>query len=93
MKARKVCFGADMVETDIKKNKVKLLIISFEASERTKNKFIKLGNEYKISVIIDGTIEELSKAIGKSNKAVIGIRDENFAKSIQKKYDGGDIIG
>ena len=44
-------------------------------------------------IIIDGKIEELSKTIGKNNKAVIGIKDINFANSIQKKYNGGDIIG
>ena len=44
-------------------------------------------------VIIDGNIETLSKAIGKNNKAIIGIKDINFADSIQKKYVGGDIIG
>ena len=44
-------------------------------------------------VISFETIENLSKAIGKSNKAILGIKDNNFAQSIQKKYNGGDIIG
>ena len=39
MKAGKVCFGADSVEENIVKHKVKLLIISEDSSERTKNKF------------------------------------------------------
>ena len=93
MKAGKICFGADSVEENIIKNKVKLLIISEESSERTKNKFVKLCEKNNISVIIDGDIESLSKSIGKNNKAIIGIKDINFAKSIQKKYNGGDIIG
>ena len=93
MKAGKISFGADSVEEDIKKKKVKLIIVSNEASERTKNKFQKLSDEHQIPLMIDGTIEEISHAIGKSNKAIIGIRDENFAKSIQNKYNGGDIIG
>ena len=41
----------------------------------------------------DEVIEEISKSIGKNNKAVIGIKDINFANSIQKKYNGGDVIG
>ena len=93
MKAGKVCFGADSVEENIIKQKVKLLIISEESSERTKNKFVKLCEKNNISVIIDGDIESLSKSIGKNNKAIIGIKDINFAKSIQKKYNGGDVIG
>lgn len=93
MKAGKVAFGADSVEENITKRKAKLIIISKESSERTKSKFVKLCEKYNIPIIIDGKIEELSKKIGKNNKAVIGIKDINFANSIQKKYNGGDIIG
>ena len=93
MKAGKIAFGADSVEESILKRKVKLVIVSEESSERTKSKFIKLCQNYNIPIIIDGNIDDLSKTIGKSNKAVIGIKDINFANSIQKKYNGGDIIG
>ena len=75
------------------KRKVKLLIIATDASERTKNKFVQLAEKYGIPVITYAVIESLSKAIGKSNKAILGIKDNNFAQSIQKKYNGGDIIG
>lgn len=93
MKAGKVCFGSDSVEENILKKKVKLLIISKESSERTKKKFVETCNQNNIPVIIDGEIETLSKTIGKNNKAIIGIKDANFASSIQKKYNGGDVIG
>ena len=93
MKAGKICFGADSVEENVTKQKVKLLIISEDSSERTKNKFIKLCEKYNVPVILDGNIEELSKSIGKTNKAIIGVKDINFAESIQKKYNGGDVIG
>ena len=93
MKAGKIAFGADSVEESILKRKVRLVIVSEESSERTKSKFIKICQDYNIPIIIDGNIDNLSKAIGKSNKAVIGIKDINFSNSIQKKYDGGDIIG
>lgn len=93
MKAGKVSFGADSVEENIVKKKTFLVIVSEESSERTKNKFINKCNEFDIPIIIYGNIDELSKAIGKNNKAVIGIKDLNFAKSILKKYNGGDVIG
>ena len=92
-RARKVLFRADSVEEGIKKNKVKLIIISCEASDRTKDKFSKFGKEYNKPVIIVGTIEELSKAIGKNNKAVLGILDENLSSEIQKINNGGEVIG
>ena len=91
-RARKICFGADSVEDEIKKNKVKLVIIAQDSSERTKEKFKKICNQYNIPYIVDGTIEEISKTIGKSNKVIIGIRDINMAKGIQEKYSGGDVI-
>ena len=93
MKAGKVCFGADSVEENIIKRKVKLVIISEESSERTKNKFIDICKKYTVPVITYGDIDSLSKAIGKSNKAILGIKDINFANSIQEKYNGGDVIG
>ena len=93
MKAGKISFGADSVEENIVKKKVRLVILSEDSSERTKNKFIEICKKYNIPVIIDGDIETLSKTIGKSNKAIIGIKDINFANSIQEKYNGGDIIG
>lgn len=92
-KARKICFGADSVEDKIKKNKVKILLVAEDSSKRTQEKFIKLSKEYKIRFIISGNIDELSKSIGKENKAIIGIEDINLAKEIEKIYDGGDVIG
>lgn len=92
-RARKVCFGADSVEEKINKKKVKLLIISEEASERTKDKFKKIAEKNKTPIIIGGEIEVLSKAIGKSNKAIIGIEDVNLSNEIQKINNGGEVIG
>ncbi len=93
MKAGKISFGADSVEEDCKRGKIHLLIIAQDASERTQKKFKEISENYNIELIIDSNIEQLSKTIGKSNKAILGIKDRNFAKSIQKKYNGGDIIG
>ena len=44
-------------------------------------------------IIIIGKIEELSKAIGKSNKAILGSEDINLSKEIQKINNGGEVIG
>lgn len=92
-RARKICFGSDSVEERISKNKVKLLIIAEDASDRTKQKFEKLSEKFNVKIIIFSDIENLSKSIGKQNKAVIGIEDVNIAKEIYKIFDGGDIIG
>ena len=92
-RARKISFGADSVELGIKKNKVKLIIVAKDSSERTKEKFNKLSKEFKVPIIFIWLIEELSKAIGISNKAIIGIEDINLSNEIQKINNGGEVIG
>ena len=92
-RARKVCFGADSVELQVKKKKVYLMIVAKDASDRTKDKFRYISYEYDIPIIIEGEIEILSKAIGKSNKAIIGIEDSHLASEIQKINNGGELIG
>ena len=92
-RARKVCFGADSVEEQIKKKKVYIVIVAIDSSERTKEKFKKICEEHKVPIIIDEKIDTLSNAIGKSNKAVIGVEEENLAKEIQKINNGGENIG
>ena len=92
-RARKISYGADSVEIQLKKKKVKLIIVAEDASDRTKNKFIKLSNEYNVPIIKLSEIDEISKTIGKSNKAIIGIEEENISKEIQKINNGGEVIG
>lgn len=92
-RARNINFGADSVELQIKKRKVKLIIVAEDASTRTKEKFIKLSEQHNVPIIIKGNIEELSKTIGKNNKAIIGIEDINLSNEIQKINDGGEVIG
>lgn len=92
-RARKVSFGADSVELEAQKNKVYLIILAQDSSTRTKEKFQKISEKYNIPIIITQTIEDLSKAIGKSNKAILGIGDINLASEIQKIYNGGEAIG
>lgn len=70
-----------------------MIIIADDSSERTKDKFRKLSDEYKVPIIMAGQIEELSKAIGKLNKAILGIEDINLSKEIQKINNGGEVIG
>ena len=88
-----IAFGADSVESEIKQKKVKLIILAEDASDRTKDKYKELGEKYNIPVVVVFNIEELSKAIGKNNKAIIGIKNESLANEILKRNFGGDVIG
>ena len=92
-RAGKITFGTDACVSDIEKNKIKLIIIASDASERTKNNFNNFCNNNGIKIIECLTIDEISHAIGKNNKAVIGIKDVNFANEIEKIINGGEAIG
>ena len=89
----KISFGADSVENDIKKKTIKLVIVAEDSSNRTKDKFKKICENYDVPIIQFGNIETLSKAIGKNNKAIIGIKDVNLSKEIKKINNGGEVIG
>lgn len=88
-KAGKITFGAESCIDAIIRNKVKLVLLAEDASERTKTKFKRLANEKKVPVFEVSKIDEMSKAIGKRNKAVVGILDFNFSKAIIKIINGG----
>ncbi|MEJ8554447.1 L7Ae/L30e/S12e/Gadd45 family ribosomal protein [Tepidibacter sp. Z1-5] len=76
--------GDDTTLSDLKKGKIKLIIIANDASENTK-KLFKDKSEYRnVPYIIDFTKEELGKSIGKSSRAVIGIKSDQFAMKIKE---------
>jgi len=92
-KAGKIVSGADACLEEIKTNSVKLLIIAEDASDKTKKNYIFYGDKYNIPVAIASTVDNLSKAIGKKNRAIIGVKDINLSNEIQKIINGGEIIG
>lgn len=91
-RARKISFGTDSTLMEMQKNKVKLVIVANDASDRTKRKFIENGKVFNVSIIICGSVDELSKAIGKNNKAIVGVKDNNIAGEIEK-INRSDVNG
>ena len=92
-RAGKINFGTESSLELVKNRKAKLVIVAEDAAERTKKNFKIECENSNIPFRIFGTIDELSNAVGQDNKAVYAIKDENFAKELLKKIDGGEIIG
>ena len=84
-KAGKLISGTDLVIEEMSKGKVKLVIIATDISEKSMKNIIYYCNKYNVNNLVYGTIEELSKSIGKHNKAIIGIKDDNLASAIKKQ--------
>ncbi|MBR1444423.1 MAG: ribosomal L7Ae/L30e/S12e/Gadd45 family protein [Firmicutes bacterium] len=83
-RAGKLLTGSDTVEEAIKKGNAFFVIIAENASENTKKKFKNKCEYYNVSYAINGKTEEISKAIGKVNRTVVAICDENFANRISE---------
>lgn len=92
-KAGKIVFGSEATLEAIQKRKVKLVIVAEDAAERTKRNFESICTQKEITCINFGKIDEISKAIGKENKALLGIKDKNLSNEIMKIINGGDFIG
>ena len=90
-KAGKVSAGSESVIENIKFKKAKLVIIAEDASEKTRKNFEFLCKQNNVKIIVYETIDNLSKAIGKKNKAVLCIKDKNFSEEMVRIYGGGVI--
>lgn len=71
----------------IKFKKAKLVVITEDASNNNKERFKRICEENNIPFYEYGKKDEISFAIGKSNKSVVAILDNNFAKSIIKMFE------
>ncbi len=89
-KAGKVISGTDIILEKMTRKKVKLVIIAEDASEKTIKNMKYYCNKENVEVIVYGNISENSKAIGKNNRATIGIIDQNLADAIKKLIHGGE---
>ena len=73
--------------------KLNLLQSHGDASKKTIKNIKYYCNRLNIEILIYGTILENSKVIGKHNKAIIGIKDQNLAEAILKEIHGGEVFG
>ena len=93
-KAGKIVCGNDATIEDIEKHRVKLVIVAENASERTKKNIKNICDKSNVPILEFGDIDEISKTIGKSNKAIIGIKSKSLSEEIEKliKEIGGDLL-
>ena len=92
-RASKLVAGTDACIESIENKSIKLILIAEDASERTKKIFKEKCSIFNIPIYEIDKIENLSKACGKVNKAVIGIKEKGFAESIIKIIVGGEAVG
>ena len=89
MKAGRVVSGEFMTESSVKEGKSKLVILSKDASDRTKKQFMDMCKHYKVPYTEYSDKESLGHAIGKEFRASLSITNEGLAKQILSRIDGG----
>ena len=89
MKAGKVVIGTEQVIAYLQKGRLKLVLLSGNASESTKNKIRYKCEFYKAPLrVMNVDTDELGRLLGKTyTPAVVGITDENFSNAIVKNLD------
>lgn len=87
MRAGKVTAGEGTVIQDIQKRQAALVIISEEASERTKKTVTNKCHSYDIPYRQFGAKAVLGHSIGKGPRTVLAIKDKNFATKIDQLLD------
>lgn len=83
-KARGLITGAEFVVDGLRANTIKLIFLANDASDNTKKKILDKAKYYNCQVIQDYSCAELSQAIGKVGRMVIGITNGNFVKILKK---------
>ena len=100
-KAGKIVTGEDTIRNAIRKGKVKLLIISEDASQNTQKRFLNAAAHYSIEYVVWGHMDDLGKYIGKNARSVVAIVDDNFGRIIkdllsntakEKENPGGELF-
>ena len=88
-RASKVVSGNDQLLDEVARGHIKLLIIATDVSKNTLNKFLgtvsKFDKEVPAYVFADKF--SLGNAIGKPDRALVGITDDGFAKKLGLMLD------
>ena len=92
-RARKVVSGEFSTERSVKSGKSCLVIVSEEASENTKKKFINMCDHYKVPIYLFGTKDELGHAMGQEFRASLSVEDGGLAKAMVERMNmnGGSV--
>ncbi len=83
-RARKLTTGEDLVVSDIRAKRAKLVILSNDASDNTNKKLSDKCNSYNVEKQVFGSRESLGHAIGKESRVVLAITDRGFAKKLSE---------
>ncbi len=81
-KAGKVQSGNFQVEEAVKSGTARMVLVSEDSSERSKKSYSDMCKYYHTELYIDGTTDEISRAIGKMERKALCITDKGLSDKI-----------
>jgi len=90
MRARKLVTGEELVINEVRRGKVKLVILSEDASANTKKNIMNKCQSYHVKCLQFGSRHEIGWAIGKDERVIIGVLDSGFAKKLKDMIHESD---
>ncbi|MBR6072534.1 MAG: ribosomal L7Ae/L30e/S12e/Gadd45 family protein [Acholeplasmatales bacterium] len=83
-RAKGVISGEEMVEEYLKANKVYYIFLANDASKNTQKRVFDKAKYYNVEVDNSYSSDEISAAIGKVGRMVVGITNSGFVKILKK---------
>ena len=83
-RAGKLISGTDMVCDYMASGKVFYIFLANDASDNTKKKILNKAFYYNVEVCESYSSYELSQAVGKLNRMVLGVTEKGFLKILKK---------
>lgn len=86
-RARKIVSGEELVVKEVRQQKVKLVLLSQDASNNTAKKVTDKCKSYHVPVVTVQDRYILGKAIGKDARVVVAVTDLGFATKLKTLLD------
>lgn len=86
-KSGNICSGEELCRKGIISGKVSLLFMASDMSERTGENMKSLADQHGVKYIDVFTKDELSNAIGKSSKVLVGVTNKKFSREMAAIYE------
>lgn len=90
-RAGKLLQGEEVVLKALRKGKVQLVILSADASEKTKKRFFDKCRFYRIPCHAVADRFSLGAALGKDARVVIGVTDRGFADLLLRDLNSSEV--
>jgi len=86
-RAGKTVSGDEACRAALKKGLTRMLIVSEDASQGTKDKFKALSETFSTGYRVFGTKDGLSRFTGRPDRKVVAVNDEGFAARLTELID------